>query len=1273
MSKLVGKTIDRYKVVHCLEDYAWGGKYQAFDPKIDRTVVLYILQTPLSNIPNIEERLLGSARAIMTWRHAGIARVYDVGNLQTKPEPALSYIVAEYLPGDNLAQLLVELHKENNWIPVQEALELSCEICLALDYAHKRGVVHGYLNSDHVFLRPEPTGELSYQPVLVELGFSQIGLLPEKVNNIGDPQPKNKFQDEVSFKDDIHAVGILLYELITGQLPPGLQSTTLESNNTKLSILPPKILRPDIPEELDNIILQALSLDPKTQFTDIRKLYDRLHDVLHLTLRISSVPEGFTKAVSLLPTLLSSIERNSTAGSEATQKTPSASKDAADINQDQILILDKDKSIRKVSMKSNGLTIGRTGENDIAIDHPGVSRHHARIEFDGENYLVKDLNSKNGTFVEDQRIPSGEQHTWSPDENIRIAETWLRIELADQKGTTKAVVADETTVSEISPTDITKAHSPTTGSEPIANSHMVFSAGEQWIGAYLDTPSLSISPGSSSSANIEIYNRGPASDILQISIHGVPGSWIGDHPKSINIQSKEQRQITIHIKIPRTPDNRAGRHRALIRLISQKDPQQIVELPLSLTVTAYSQFTTDLQPPQISSSETGQIYIYNQGNLPETYTLTWTDKNQLLSFDPPQVKINVPPGKSAAIEFSAALIQPRWFGSTKSHPYSVHVSSQSAQKQTHSGEFSSVGLIPAWAPAALFALCIIVSCFSIFLYNQMTAPARSAQQTTEAGQTALAYSIVETNQAGTATSAAFQNVNQSTLQAATATADWLFADEDLDGLNNSQEIEAGTRIDLQDTDEDGLSDGDEVNIWKTDPLVSDTDGDGLKDGKEVAEGIDPLKKDTDGDGLDDAIDPDPELPPTKTPIPQPTKKPATATPTTDPRTPTATSTIVINLVDLNISISNGQASSIPGGTITYTIDVKNNGPAAVVNARVVDMFPSSLSNIVWSCTPSQNSTCQTENGIGNIDAGVDMPMNGSVRFTVSALLSPTASGVLINTASVTAPSNLTEPNTVDNLSIDTDSIRPKVSLSISKTDGRTSIFPGQMNTYTIVVTNDGPSTAPAVNITDVFPSGITNISWTCEATQNSNCSVEGQQFGNINTLVNLDPGGSITISAQGEVRENAKGTLSNSASLNSPIDPGSNNKTATDNTTIVPQADLSLEITAPITTTASTPITYTTTITNHGPSDASGVTLDFSFPDGATFISSFPESPMCQASSINLICNLGAIPSGSKTQVEITLSTPPSPGVITADASLTSNEDDPVSSNNSSISEVLIE
>ena len=555
----------------------------------------------------------------------------------------------------------------------------------------------------------------------------------------------------------------------------------------------------------------------------------------------------------------------------------------------------------------------------------------------------------------------------------------------------------------------------------------------------------------------------------------------------------------------------------------------------------------------------------------------------------------------------------------------------------------------------------------------MTAPARSAQQTTEAGQTALAYAIVETNQAGTATSDALQNVNQSTLQAATATADWLFADEDLDGLNNSQELEAGTRIDLEDTDEDGLSDGDEVNIWKTDPLVSDTDGDGLKDGKEVADGIDPLKKDTDGDGIDDAIDPDPELPPTKTPIPQPTKKPATATPTTDSRTPTATSTTIINLVDLNISVSNGQASSVPGGTITYTIDVKNRGPAAVVNARVVDMFPSSLSNIVWSCTPSQNSTCQAANGIGNIDVGVDMPVNGSARFIVNALLSPTASGVLINTASITAPSNLTEPNTVDNLAIDTDSIRPKVSLSISKTDGRTSIFPGQMNTYTIIVTNNGPSNASAVNITDVFPTGLTNISWTCEATQNSSCSVQGQQFGNINTLVNLDPGGSITITAQAKVRDNAKGALSNSVSLNSPIDPGSNNKTATDNTTIVPQADLSLDITAPISTTVSTPITYTTTITNHGPSDASGVSLDFSLPEGTTFISSFPESPTCQASPDRLICNIGAVPSNSEIQVEITLNTPLNPGIITAEAVLSSNEDDPVSTNNSSTSEVMVE
>jgi len=184
------------------------------------------------------------------------------------------------------------------------------------------------------------------------------------------------------------------------------------------------------------------------------------------------------------------------------------------------------------------------------------------------------------------------------------------------------------------------------------------------------------------------------------------------------------------------------------------------------------------------------------------------------------------------------------------------------------------------------------------------------------------------------------------LQAATATAQWTNDDSDQDGLLNSLEVLAGTNPDDPDSDRDGLDDGPEVNTWKTNPLNPDTDGDTLFDGLEVDRGLNPLKRDTDGDGLDDANDPDPLNPPTRTPIVilTFTSRPPTLTPT---HTPTPTQQIIY--VDLNLSISNGRAASVPGTPTSYSIVVTNRGPFTANNVQVSAVLPPALTNGTWSC------------------------------------------------------------------------------------------------------------------------------------------------------------------------------------------------------------------------------------------------------------------------------------------------------------------------------------
>src|SRR5262249_18334772 len=152
--------------------------------------------------------------------------------------------------------------------------------------------------------------------------------------------------------------------------------------------------------------------------------------------------------------------------------------------------------------------------------------------------------------------------------------------------------------------------------------------------------------------------------------------------------------------------------------------------------------------------------------------------------------------------------------------------------------------------------------------------------------------------------------------------------------------------------------------------------------------------------------------------------------------------------------------------------------------------------------------------------------NASVTFTFTAQINPSATGILANTATVTAPTGVTDPNPTNNSSTDSDNLTPQADLSITKTDGQASAVPGTSTTYIIVVSNAGPSTAVAQQVTDTFPAAITAVNWTAVASLGSSVAAASGS-GNILTTVTLLPGGTATFTAVATISPSATGALAN--------------------------------------------------------------------------------------------------------------------------------------------------
>jgi uncharacterized repeat protein (TIGR01451 family) len=162
--------------------------------------------------------------------------------------------------------------------------------------------------------------------------------------------------------------------------------------------------------------------------------------------------------------------------------------------------------------------------------------------------------------------------------------------------------------------------------------------------------------------------------------------------------------------------------------------------------------------------------------------------------------------------------------------------------------------------------------------------------------------------------------------------------------------------------------------------------------------------------------------------------------------------------DLSITKTDGNTSVVPGTSDTYTITVSNNGPDTVTGASVSDPLPAGTIAANWAFAGSSGggSVSGDTSGIGALATTVDLPANASVTFSFTVQISPLATGTYINTATVSPPAGVTDNDPGNNSATDSDTLTPQADLSITKTDGVTSVVPGTVDTYTITVTNNGP-------------------------------------------------------------------------------------------------------------------------------------------------------------------------------------------------------------------------
>ncbi|MEO0771976.1 MAG: autotransporter domain-containing protein [Pseudomonadota bacterium] len=250
---------------------------------------------------------------------------------------------------------------------------------------------------------------------------------------------------------------------------------------------------------------------------------------------------------------------------------------------------------------------------------------------------------------------------------------------------------------------------------------------------------------------------------------------------------------------------------------------------------------------------------------------------------------------------------------------------------------------------------------------------------------------------------------------------------------------------------------------------------------------------------------------------------------------------VINSADLSVSITDNTDPIFAGGTVIYTVNVANAGPNAAADTVSTFTLPGGLSFVSTSgCAGDPNGVPSC--ALGSIAAG------SSASYTVTAMATATASG--LQTVSASVATSATDPVAGNNTGTQGTTVNPSADISITKTDGLTSVQAGGTLNYTIVVSNAGPSTDPSVGVGDTFPSELT-CNYTSLAAGGATGNT-GAGSGNLSETLSMPSGSSVTYTASCTVSDTATGTLMNTATASASVnDPDTGNNSASDNDTTV--------------------------------------------------------------------------------------------------------------------------
>jgi serine/threonine-protein kinase len=244
------------------------------DLRLGREVAVKVLRSDLARDPSFQVRFRREAQASASLNHPSIVAVYDTGEDRTATG-ATPYIVMEYVEGETLRDVL---RREGRLSP-ERAMSLSADVCGALDFSHRNGIVHRDVKPGNVMITPQGAVKVMDFGIARAVSDSQA-TMTSTAAVIGTAQylsPEQARGEGVDARSDVYSVGCMLYELVTGAPPfTGDSPVAVAYQHVREDPRLPSSINPEIPPELDAILLKAMSKNPANRYQSAAEMRNDL-------------------------------------------------------------------------------------------------------------------------------------------------------------------------------------------------------------------------------------------------------------------------------------------------------------------------------------------------------------------------------------------------------------------------------------------------------------------------------------------------------------------------------------------------------------------------------------------------------------------------------------------------------------------------------------------------------------------------------------------------------------------------------------------------------------------------------------------------------------------------------------------------------------------------------------------------------------------------------------------------------------------------------------